>query len=458
MWKVPPSDEPGGGSAATYCAGLGRRPGCPENEHRPSYSDDVQFGAPGRNRTCGIPLRTGALFRLSYGRLRWESAAADPRTSGTTSASSKAGRDSRRVAIEKSLDKSLPEEYSPRAMNETTKLTISASRCAALLGQSKWQTRLALYYELTGEAPPKEDNPLLEEGRAFERTIFELACKRFGVHGIQRSPLAQELLHGDLSGHPDFCVVDEHGHIAVAEIKNTLFSSVDENEEGGWGEPWTDQVPPAYLIQCTVYGHLLQKTCKPCDAWPAGPAPYVYLFARLRNSITPYKIPVDAALVKTIELEASQMLDRVARGEPPDPQEPSEFRKRWLPDPKKVVACGAEQVAIAKKYSELGKTIRQLEKDREALGTLLLGFVRDGSSLEYEGDRIASFGADREFHEAEFMAHHPEIAAHHMKLDRTSVKKAHSQIYELFMKSPESAADAKRVIRINERALEGIDL
>lgn len=347
-------------------------------------------------------------------------------------------------------------------MNEN-KPTISASRCAALLGQSKWQTRLALYYELTGEAPPKEDNPLLEEGRAFERTIFELACKRFGlvnaVYVAERPWVGTiTLANGDLSGHPDFLVVDEHGHIAVAEIKNTLFSSVDENEEGGWGEPWTDQVPPAYLIQDTVYGHLLQKACSPNEAWPAGPAPYVYLFARLRNGITPYKIPVDAALVKTIEMEASQMLDRVARREPPDPQEPSEFRKRWLPDPKKVVACGAEQVAIAKKYSELGKTIRLLEKDREALGTLLLGFARDGSSLEYEGDRIASIGADREFHEAEFIAHHPEIASHHMKLDRSSVKKAHSQIYELFMKQPESAADAKRVIRINEKALEGIEL
>jgi hypothetical protein len=345
------------------------------------------------------------------------------------------------------------EDADATILSMATNLTISASRVAALLGQSKFQSRMALYHELTGDAPPRDDNELLAEGREFEDAIARIACKKFGltlVTDFSGAPFAPHITHGVLSGHPDRIVIDNDGKLCVLEVKNTLFAD-HENEEQGWGQPGTDQVPAAYWCQCQVYAHLLHHA----DLSPLAAAiralpiaDYCLLAVRLRSGVQLYRIPLDKAFIETVEIKASEMLARVDLRMPPDPMEPSEFRARWLPVPKKAVEATAEIAAVVAQHVELGKQIRAMEKERENLAALILGFAQDASVINWQGKSIGTVGANREFDVQRFLAEQGSIAAHFMKLDVTAVKKAYAAICDTYMREPENAAQAKRVLRL----------
>lgn len=338
--------------------------------------------------------------------------------------------------------------------------TISGSRVAAMLGASKFQSRLALFHELRGDAPPTEDSELLEEGREFQVTIAGIASRKFGLRLVSGP---DELRHGDLSGHPDAYAADDSGHLAVVEIKHTLYA--DTGDEWGWGQPGTDEVPKQYAYQAMVYGHLLLKvTGGGTETYqgfggvglaPTKVADYVYLAARLRSGVQLYKIPVDPQVIAKIEMEASAFLDRVARGEPPDPETPEEFRLRWVGNGEKVVQADHVLLARLQKLHEVRKGKAALEAEEEELKAAIYASVQDAGVVEFERQQVATLKSDRQFDSEGFLRDHPDVAGKYMKLDATALGKKERRLKDAYMVIP-SAADHKRVIRISDKALEAL--
>jgi len=316
--------------------------------------------------------------------------------------------------------------------------TITASQVPLMLGQSKWGTPLTLYYDLIGEGPPREDNELLAEGRAFERTIAEIAEQKFAI-GLVPTPVLQRF--ENLSGHPDFAVIVDGKRHAILEVKNTLFHDV--GEEIGWGEPGTDRVPTAYWLQCQVYGNLMQRS------FPDTAHDEVLLAARLRSGVQLYRIPIDHDVFARINEEAGQFLDRVESRNPPDPQTIDDFRRRWAVVDKKIATGASEQLELARSYARLGREIKALEAQREEVGMHLLGYMQDAQVLEVDGRKIATASVNRKFNSDKFITLHPEIASMFTKLDTAAISKHYRHLYETCMEVPESPAQQTRVLRVS---------
>jgi predicted phage-related endonuclease len=131
-------------------------------------------------------------------------------------------------------------------------INISASRGAAVLGLSKWQTPVEVWLQIMENREPgfcKKYNYELPEfeytsvqkwGHAFEDAIIELAENEINYKIIDREKLYEKDF---LTTHIDGRYL---GSNFLHEGKTTNFRSFREE----WGEPATDQVPIIYQIQC----------------------------------------------------------------------------------------------------------------------------------------------------------------------------------------------------------------
>jgi hypothetical protein len=130
---------------------------------------------------------------------------------------------------------------------------ISASRGAAILGLSKWQTPLSIWLKIKEsiepgfcaknnyELPVVDDNASMRWGRAFESSIIELAEIKQNCKIINREKLFS---------YKNFITCHIDGEYEIAKIghegKTTnIFTFNDE-----WGAPGTDLVPIEYQVQC----------------------------------------------------------------------------------------------------------------------------------------------------------------------------------------------------------------
>lgn len=328
-------------------------------------------------------------------------------------------------------------------MSHQLPTTIRASQVGAMLGVSRRMSPLALFHKLRGDLPEVEDNELLKEGRYFEDAIARIAAEKYGF----RVDFTKErLTAGPLTGEPDRFWSHE-GFVGVLEIKNTMFADVGES---GWGDPGTDVVPQDYWLQCQVYGHLF-KECRNDTDWPGDDtSEIVKLAARLYSGTHLFEIRIDPDVVRRIISEAREFLARLHENNPPSPRDEADMRMRWLVQKGKPVEATAEIAAHIKNLGELSAQIRSAQKAASDIKTLLLGFAQDADSIvDAQGNTLATLGANRMFDEAAFVAENPELAAMCMQLSKDLVKKnAGQKVYERYMRTPQSALEQTRTIRI----------
>lgn len=348
--------------------------------------------------------------------------------------------------------------------------TISASRVPALLGMDSRCSPLTLFLRLRGDLGEQylDDDVAIQQGRYYEKATADWCCDVYGmkiVPGFEQMTMRA----GVLSGHPDFAVIDEHGKLAILEVKNPFWSYKGDD----WGESGTDQVPKAYYIQTLVYQCLLrawykkQTTLEEVFATTLGadaPLPeladYGYVCAKLSGGIERFKIKYDQDIVDTVIKEVEMMLTRVQIDDPPTPQDEQDMRNRWPVVEGKVAECNAAFVEQLKALTALKKQIKEMTEQESALKTLILGFAQDAEKIEYvdeNGGRtlVATLGVNKKFDAAACAEAHPDLPREFYKLDTTKLRKEQKALYEMFSKKPEKATEQTRVIRLKEKAING---
>jgi predicted phage-related endonuclease len=141
-------------------------------------------------------------------------------------------------------------------------INISASRGAAVLGLSKWQTPVEVWLQIMEsiepgfcekrkyELPEFEYSSVMKWGHAFEDAIIELAEEKYSNKIVHREKyfIKNGYITCHVDGIYDFGRSKEYrdGDLYLHEGKTTNFRSFREE----WGEPGTDQVPIIYQIQC----------------------------------------------------------------------------------------------------------------------------------------------------------------------------------------------------------------
>ena len=142
-------------------------------------------------------------------------------------------------------------------------INISASRGAAILGLSKYQTPVQVWLQIMEsrnpgfcaknnyQLPVVEDNPSMRWGSAFESAIIELAERKSGNDKIEEHEkyFFEPLKKGKkLESEVITCHIDgryRHRTVIHEGKTTTLFYFADN-----FGEDGTDQVPIEYQIQC----------------------------------------------------------------------------------------------------------------------------------------------------------------------------------------------------------------
>lgn len=123
---------------------------------------------------------------------------------------------------------------------ELRKDFIGGSEAAAALGLSRYQSKIELYFNKTGQAPDKEDNEKMWAGRMVEPVIAQMFADRTGKHVVKQPYLYCHPQHPWMGANIDYGIDAEN---AGLECKNTT-NKVDFAD---------GRVPDEYFLQCQHY-------------------------------------------------------------------------------------------------------------------------------------------------------------------------------------------------------------
>lgn len=125
---------------------------------------------------------------------------------------------------------------------------IGGSEIAAVMGLSPHESRFSLWHRKKGLISPVDESPQMYWGKKHEPTICDEFAKLHPELDVRPSPTYASADHPAEIANPDRLILDsEWRTVAIVEAKTA------RDDEGGWGEEGTDQIPVHYRAQCLWY-------------------------------------------------------------------------------------------------------------------------------------------------------------------------------------------------------------
>jgi putative phage-type endonuclease len=281
---------------------------------------------------------------------------------------------------------------------------IGSSEIGILAGLSRWGSPIDIYERKLGlreEAPSHH----LERGTYLEPAIIRWYEARTGNKTRPSGTLKHATLARVLAT-PDAIILGKEGLIeqAVLEVKAPNHRTWNE-----WGDPGTDQVPPAYLSQATW-----EMACAGVNAADVA--------AIIDGDLAIYHVAYDADLFGELaEIAHRFWVDHIETRTPPSPDGSDSYAEslgRRFPSVRRdalIATPDLEATALA--YREAKAKLEQAEKDAEKLKQELQLRMGDAGKL------VGSFGSiswsenkGRESLDSKALkAAHPDIAAKFVK-------------------------------------------
>jgi putative phage-type endonuclease len=254
---------------------------------------------------------------------------------------------------------------------------IGGSDAAAALGLSPYKTPFELWLEKTGraEAENLDEVERVRFGNIMEAPIADEYARRYGVKLRRRNQILRNPAYPWMLANVDRMIVDQRCGLECKNVDAYAYRM------GDWGEPLTDEVPEAYLLQCE---HYLIVTG--FDAW--------HLAACVGgNRLVTYIIRRDAALEEMIVEGEHAFWQSVESGEAPEPDyahpTTTVLLKKLYPgtDGSEIAfdadigqwhAVKQQADALAKRYGDASEAAKN--HILEAMGAAAIGRLPDGSA------------------------------------------------------------------------------
>lgn len=278
---------------------------------------------------------------------------------------------------------------------------IGGSDAAAVLGLSKWKTPLQVYQEKRGELGPTPDNESMLWGRALEPVIRQQYAERTGrvvrvPDGIIRHP-SHEFMLANLDG-----VTDDS---RVVEVK-TARSGQD------WGEPGSDEVPQAYLLQVQHYMAVTGFAVADVAVLIGG------------SDFRLYEVPADSELQQMLIEGEAEFWQRVTDGNPPEPVSYADMRARYGRASRDGnVDASPEVLAAVDRLRTLQSEIKRLETVEETEKAIVMKALGECDTLVAGGFTVATWKAAKaaqRFDSKAFQAAHPDLYPQFLKTGEAS--------------------------------------
>ena len=270
---------------------------------------------------------------------------------------------------------------------------IGGSDVAPILGMSKWSTPYSVYADKRGELAPQPENIDMLIGTLFEPWLFASYKTITGVairksHKILRDKEFPFMLANVDALHKD----------RVVEFK-TARNSDD------WGQPGTDQVPQAYLLQCQHYMRVTGKQV--CD-----------LGVLFKDSRTPelilYEIKRDDDLLALVVPKLVEFWQCVQDGIPPAAINPDDALQKWRRSEPVKKPATAEVFAYVTAINFVRNKIKELAANEDRLKTQILEYMQEADTLtDSMGDVLATWKSSKDSERIDtktLRATYPEVA------------------------------------------------
>jgi len=177
---------------------------------------------------------------------------------------------------------------------------IAATDVPAVLGLSPWRSPLDVFLDKTGKAPPVEENEDMQRGNFLEEGARRWYAHRTGAKVAEPGTLVHHR-NPLVIATPDGVALRQGGEVRGLEIK--MPSRAD-----GWGEPGTDAIPEAYLLQCHWQLAVLSEWTDTVD-----------VFAVLEGKPRLYHVRRDVEMEGVLIQEMERFWrDHVLTGKPPE--------------------------------------------------------------------------------------------------------------------------------------------
>jgi putative phage-type endonuclease len=279
---------------------------------------------------------------------------------------------------------------------------VGGSDASAAIGVNPWKSPYDLWVEKVSGISEPVDSEAVEWGKKLEDLIakeFELRTGK-KVHRVNQMFISEE--HPFMAANIDRKITGED---ALLECKTTNAFNSSE---------WRDNVPEAYYMQVM---HYLAVTgySKAYIAVLIGGQTYKH-----------YEIERDEAKIqKLIELEQA-FWARVENEEPPEIDRATKIIDLQYPDSNGETVV-IEDIDTVERYIELGEQIKELEKERDFMQTLIKAELKDNET-GIAGNYIVNWKSSSR-----------------KSFDTTRFKKEQKELYEEYVKE-----SSTRTMRIKE--------
>lgn len=237
------------------------------------------------------------------------------------------------------------------AQIEERRLGIGGSDAGAILGVDPWKTRLQIYLEKIGEAPPDTRSEAADLGNDLEPWVAEQFQRRTGLEVYQPDCAFEHPRYSWMRANVDRLIRGRRAGLECKAIGQTSFLSLEVRQ--AWEE---GRIPAEKRAQCNHYMAVLG-----CDEWflAALIGGLGYRIYRLRRSTS--------AEAELIEAETAFWFDHVEKREPPE-IDGSEMARRWLDRRHKTL--GPELLEATPEIEWRAERLRRLRLSLKRLGAM----------------------------------------------------------------------------------------
>jgi putative phage-type endonuclease len=255
---------------------------------------------------------------------------------------------------------------------EIRKTGVGGSDIAILAGISRYKTPYELYLEKIGESEPTEETPAQYWGKILEEIVAQEYAKQTGKRVKKTQKTYRDKTDTHLIGHLDRLIVGEK---RILECKTTRFA-----QKSDWGEEDSDEVPPAYLLQCQHYMEI--TGIKICD---------LALLAS-GSDFRIYTINHDPKIGLLIRKLAKEFWNMVQTRNPPLPVNMDDVKRQFPHGKEDSVFASPEIIDTIQRLREVTSQIKELEVEEEQLKTAILAELKENSYLlDGSGNEIVTY-------------------------------------------------------------------
>jgi putative phage-type endonuclease len=280
-----------------------------------------------------------------------------------------------------------PEWFELRVSDPSRKrpVIIGASNAAAVVGASKYKTRLQLYLELRGQMKPHFSDEQKENmywGSKLESAVMDTYSERAGVEIEQNVPCYFHPIYDWMAATPDAIAhdSDEYG----VEAKTSGFRMHDSSGEDPdqYGEEGTDQVPIIYSCQAQWQMAVM--------GWPKVVFPVLFDGRKFRV----YTVERDESIIAKLIAAGADMARRVLETDPPEPDYSHDgtadaIRALYGRDEDATVALDDDLDQVVWQLKELSRQSEELDSRKlilqnrllEAMGSAVKAVLPNGQKV-----------------------------------------------------------------------------